>query len=116
MEKKERGGCQDFPPKVFCLTVPNISVGEAFSVAIDSGVEKFWIRVGGGGRGYQDFPSIFLSHSAENVRRGILLCRVSEKLPLRKSLWIRGGVSRLSIEIFLSHRAEKFHRWGGGIL
>ena len=41
------GEYQDFPSEIFCLTVPKISVGKAFSVAIDSGVEKNWI--GGGG-------------------------------------------------------------------
>ena len=44
---KRRGGVSRFSVGNFCLTVPNISVGEAFSVAIDSGVEKIWIRVGG---------------------------------------------------------------------
>ena len=33
-----RGGeYQDFPPKIFCLTVPKISVGESFTVALISG-------------------------------------------------------------------------------
>ena len=31
-----------------------------------------------------------------------------EKIWYRKSLWIRGGVSRSSVEIFWSHSAEKF--------
>ena len=46
LEKRE-GGCQDFPLKNFCLTVSKISVGEAFTVATSSGIEKIWI--GGGG-------------------------------------------------------------------
>ena len=52
----ERGGgeFQDFPSKIFCLTVPKIFVGELFSVSLSSGTEKVWIREGGG---YQDFPS-----------------------------------------------------------
>ena len=32
--------CQDFPSKVFCLTVPKNFVGEPFSVSLFSGVEK----------------------------------------------------------------------------
>ena len=53
----KRGGeeYQDFPSKNFCLTVPKISVGESFTVAIVSGIEKVWIR--GGGEEYQDFAS-----------------------------------------------------------
>ena len=37
---KRGGGYQDFPSKVFCLTVPKIFVGEPFSVSLISGVEK----------------------------------------------------------------------------
>ena len=54
----------------------------------------------------------FLSHSAEKLRRGTLLCCVSESFRWPKSLWIRGGggVSRFSVESFLSHSAENFRR------
>ena len=44
---KRGGEYQDFPWKNFCLTVPKISVGEPFTVAIISGIEKIWIRKGG---------------------------------------------------------------------
>ena len=37
---------QDFLSKVFCVTVPKISVGETFFVALISGIEKVWIRGG----------------------------------------------------------------------
>ena len=40
MDKRGGGGYQDFPSKVFCLTVPKIFVGEPFSVSLISGVEK----------------------------------------------------------------------------
>ena len=40
-------GYQDFTSKVFCLTVPKNSVGESFTVASISGIEKVWIRGGG---------------------------------------------------------------------
>ena len=36
----------------FCLTKPKITVGECFTVAIISGIEKLWLR---GGK-YQDCP------------------------------------------------------------
>ena len=52
-----RGDYQDFPTKILCLTLPKISVGESFTVALISGSEKVWMR--GGGGGYQDFPSKF---------------------------------------------------------
>ena len=89
-----RGGGEyhDFPSKIFCLTVPRISVGESFTVAIILGIEKVWIREGGVSR----FSSeIFLSHSAENCRRGILYC--CNNFEYRESLDKRGG----SITIFL---------------
>ncbi len=45
----EGGGYQDFPSKIFCLTVPTKnSVGESFIVALFSGIEKVWRRGGGG--------------------------------------------------------------------
>ena len=43
----KKGGHQDFPSKIFCLTVPKNFVGQSFSVAIISGIEKVWIRRGG---------------------------------------------------------------------
>ena len=50
-----RGGgeYQDFPSKIFCLTVPKNFVVEPFIVSLIAGTEKVWIREGE----YQDFPS-----------------------------------------------------------
>ena len=50
IEKVWMGGgeYQDFPSKIFCLTVPKIFVGDSFSVALISGTEKVWRRGGGG--------------------------------------------------------------------
>ena len=49
--------------------MPKISVVEVFSVAIVSGVEKSWIR--GGGGGVSRFSvEIFLSHTAGNLSTG----------------------------------------------
>ena len=42
-------GYVTFFQRLFCPTVPKISLGEAFSVEIISGVEKVSIRGGGGG-------------------------------------------------------------------
>ena len=44
-----------------------------------------------------------LSYIAEKLRRGTLLCCVSEVFRQRKTLWMNGGgVSRFSVELFLS--------------
>ena len=84
---REGGEFQDFQSKIFCLTVPKISVGEAFTVAIISGIEKIWIRVGGVSR---ISVENFLSHSAEKIRRAILHC--FNNFGYRKSLDKRGGI------------------------
>ena len=61
---------QDFPSKIFCLTVPKEFVREPFRVSLISSMEKFFAS-----EGFVmifDFPSKFfclLSHSAENFRR-----------------------------------------------
>ena len=66
-----------FSVEIFCLTVPKNAVGEPFSLSLISGIEKVWIR--GWGRGVSRFSvEVFVSHSAEKLRRGILLCCVSE--------------------------------------
>ena len=47
-------------------------------------------------KGYHNFPlKIFLSHSAEKIRRESF--GVSENFRYRKILWIRGGVSLFSV-------------------
>ena len=79
---KRGGEYRDFPSEIFCLTVSKISVGETFTVAINSGVEKTWIR-GGGGVSRFSFE-IFLSHSAENLS-------TMESF----SVWLISGIERL---------------------
>ena len=49
-----------------------------------------------------------MSHSAENFRRTTLFC--CNNLGYRESLDERGGVSRFSVETFVSHSAENFSR------
>ena len=41
--------CKIFSWKISCLTVPKNAVGELCSHSLVSGIEKVWIRVGGGG-------------------------------------------------------------------
>ena len=85
------GEYQVFPSKIFRHTLRKISVGESFTVAIISAIEKVWIRVGGGrGGGISRFSvENFLSHSAENFRAGILYC--CNNFGYRKNLNKRGG-------------------------
>ena len=45
MDKRVGGGGREyhnFLSKIFCLTVPKTFVGEPFSVALISGIEKFY--------------------------------------------------------------------------
>ena len=68
-------GYHDFPLKKFCLTVPENSVEEPFCVS-----KKFWYRKMLGireGAGITIFCRNCF-HSTENLRRGTLLCCVSE--------------------------------------
>ena len=85
--------------------MPKNLVGQSFTVAIISGIEKVWIKKGGLSRFSAE---VFLSHSAEKFRRGILYC--CNTFGYRKSLDKRGGgVSRFSVETFLSHSAENLN-------
>ena len=86
--------------------MPIIFVGEFLNVALIRGTENVWIR--GGGGNINIFRRFFLSHSAENFRRGILYCCII--FGYRKSLDEKRGVSRLSVESFLSHSADNFRR------
>ena len=76
MDKKGGGECQNFPLKIFCLKVPKKFVGEPFSLSLNSSFEKNYASEG--------YVTIccrnFLSHSAEKLRRGTLLCCVSENI------------------------------------
>ena len=39
-EKSGGGGYQDFPSKIFCVTVPKVFVGDSFGFSLISGNEK----------------------------------------------------------------------------
>ena len=91
--------------------MPKVSVGESFTLAVTSGSKKVWI---GGGGGVSRFSvEIFLSHSAEKFRRGILYYYIN--FGYRKKLERGRGVSRISVENFLSHSAKNF-RMGNPLL
>ena len=96
-------GYHKFPSKVFCLTVPKISVGEFFTVAIFSGIEKVWIR---GGGEYRDFQSKFLFHCTKIFHWRTLWC-FRKTLLSKIFMHRRGGITVLS-EFFVSQdRNEK---------
>ena len=57
------------------------------------------------------FPRFFLSHSSEKLREEPSNDSDSFKCQVSKKLMQKNGISRLSVENFLSQSAEKF-RWG----
>ena len=72
MDKK---GVLRFSVESFCLTWPKNSAGETFSVSPISVMGIFFAS-----EGCHNFLSkVFLSHSTEKIRRGTVLCCVSEK-------------------------------------
>ena len=103
----KKGGYQNFTSKIFCLTVAKNSVGESFTVASISGPEKVWIR---GGRGeYQCLLSKFFCLTVPKISAGESF--IAALISGTEKVWIRsGGVSRFSVEKFLSHSAEIFRR------
>ena len=70
--------------------MPKVSLGESFTVALISGIEKVWIRVWE----YQDFLSIFFCLTVpKKFRGGILHSCINSRY--RQSLdRRRGGVSK----------------------
>ena len=91
MEKRRKGEYQVYPSKMFCLTVPKISVGESSTVAIFSGSEKVDGQQGGGG--YQDFPSKIFCLTVPKFSVGesfiVALNSGTEKV------WRRGGSNNI---------------------
>ena len=80
-----------------------IFVGESFTVALISGIEKVCIRKGL----YQGFPSKILCLTVPKISVGETFT-VALILGTEKSLDQSGVVSRLSVAIFMSHSAENF--------
>ena len=101
---KRGGEYQDFPSKIFCLTVPRNFVGEPFRVSLIRVSKSFYFR--GLFHDFRFYVEFFLSHIAEKFRRGTLPFCVSEDFRQPKNLWIRRrGVSRFSVGNYLSHSA-----------
>ena len=83
------GEYQDFPSKIFYLTVPKISVVES-TVGLISGTKKVWRR--GGGGEYQDFPSK-------------IFCLTVTKISVGESF---------KVAFFSGTKKSLEKRWGGG--
>ena len=100
MRQRRGRGYQDFLSKFFCLTLPKISVGESFAVAIISGIEKVWIRGGS--------ITIFRRCFCHTVPKYFIgeHFGVSEKFFHRKFSYIGGGGASRFCRNFLSHRTE----------
>ena len=99
---KKGEGHQDTPSKIFCLTVPKNFVGQSFTVAIISGIEKIWTR---GGEQYQVFPwkSFCLTVPKRFVGQSFTVAIISGI----EKVWIRGGASRFSVEDFFVSQCRK---------
>ena len=106
----KEGEIHYFRSRSFCLTLPKIFVGETFCAVFQkiSGFDEIYGEEGGG---YQDFP---LERFCLKVPKNFVgdPVFVPQSFRYRKNLWIRGtgGVSGFSVDTFLSHKAEKFHR------
>ena len=86
--------------------MPKNSVGESSTVLLISGIKKVWIQVGE----YQDFLSklFCLTVPKNSVAEPftVALFPGTDKVGIGG----RGGVSRFSVEIFMSHSAGNFRR------
>ena len=99
------GGASRFSVEVFVSLYRNISL-EHFGVSEKLFYRKF-SRIGGGGGGITALSKFFVSQDRnEKLCKGTLVFR---KLSgIEKNSWIREGISRFSVEIFMSHTAENF--------
>ena len=105
MDKRE-GKYQDFLSKNFCLTVPKKFVGEPSRVSLISGIEKFyaWSLC-------HDFSSNFFVSQYRKTSQGNHSVLCFGMFPVaNKFMDKKGGVSKLSVENFLSHSAKKFRK------
>ena len=103
---ERRGEYQEFPSKVFCLTLPGIFVGEPISVSLFFGQRQiFCFR--GLRHGFLS-KNFCLPEPKKFVGEPFF---VSQSFWYRKKIWRRGrGVSGVYVENSLSHFAEKVRR------
>ena len=129
MHQRKRRGYQDFPPKIFSLTVPKCFIGEHFGVSEKFLYQKFSC-IGGGG-GITVFQN-FLSHMTQTKSF------VQEPFCFPETFWYRekfmdkrGHITIFSRNFFVSQCRKlsqgnptvfekifgfkKFYEWKGGI-
>ena len=93
-----------FSIESFCLTVPKVSVGESFTVALVSGSEKVYGQEGGGE--YQKFPSKFFCLTVPKV-----FVEESFTVALTSgngNVWIRRGSINIFRRKFFVSQCRKF--------
>ena len=100
------GDYQDFFIKFFCLTVLKILVGQHFRVSLISGIEKFYAE-----EGYvMIFRRTFVSQYRKILQGNPSVLCIG-KFPVAKKFMVKkGGVSKFSVEYFLSHSDETIFR------
>ena len=105
-----KGKYHDFPSKNFCLRVPKKFVGEPFRVSLIAGIEKFSAK--------RVMSRIFVEFFFVSQHRKTLhgnpsvMCfgKFSVAYEFMDKKRGGGGVSKFSIENFLSHSTETFRR------
>ena len=105
--KEGGGGVSRRSSKIFCLTVPKISVGESSIVALISGTEKVQRR---GVAEYHGFPSKLFCLTVPKKFAGNPSVLCFRKFPFAKKFMDKRGVSRCFVENFLSDTADIFRR------
>ena len=93
-------GKSRFSFEVFCLTVRKNFLGTTSKIQNVWDVGNFFA--------YHFFPSIFLSHSSEKLREELSNVSDSFNCQVSKKLMQKNGISRHSVENFLSQSAERF--------
>ena len=101
------GGYHDFPSKFLshCTEIFHWRTLWCFTKKI---FYRKFSCIGEGGGWHHGFVNFFLSHRTETksfVKEPFCFRNFSG---IEKNLWIRGGLSRFSVEFFMSHSAEKF--------
>ena len=91
--------CHDFVSKLFCLTVPKISVGIPSMFQKVWAIENFYASER---KGVSRFSVENICHTVPKVFVGEQFC-VSGKFVYRKNLCIRGGITKIRWKIFGSH-------------
>ena len=98
---------QDFPWRIFYLTVPKKIVGEPFRVSLISVIEKFYAS--------EDYVTIFCRNFCLTMPKnfeGEPFCAVFQNISGSQKVYgEEGGYQDFPSKVFLSHSAENFRRW-----